>query len=239
MALADQEKIKGLSTKKLAILRRGDLQQILADTDILNCLTGKLGPYVIRHQNGKPIVSRRALHFKASKSDKAVYYRNKFASAQRFAGFINSIGILAAVWEDPDIPRYNKMIKQNVVPCDEFWPTEKNIITPNQFHFKIEEAKIAENFLTLKIDNRYTFNDSDILKVILMVYDPVNKDDRKYELIEVNPVYSVFGTQICLSDEQLLTVIKYRKSVHYIAVIKKNGDELRWSNTAAVDRCLL
>lgn len=235
MAMADQEKLSKLSEKQLSILKKGDLQEILNDTEILNCITGRLGPYVIRHQNGKSIVSRRAENFKASQSDKAVYFRHKFASAQRFASFINSIAILARVWDEPMIPRYNKMIKQNVVNCDEFWPTIKNVITPNEFHFKIEEAKITKGFLSLKLNDRYSFNDSDILKVILMVYDPVNRDDKKYELLEVNPAYSLFGTAVNLTDEQLLVCMKYRKSIHYIAVIKNDGDELRWSNTFAIE----
>jgi|GEM_PF-1356547 len=234
MAQIDSEKVKKLSAGKLAVLYKGDLQAILKDPEILSCLTGVIGPYVIRHQNGKPIISRRVRKYRPSHSRKAIYIRNKFASAQKFAKFLNNIDILAGIWRDPQVRSYNRIIKQNVVKCGEFWPTDKNVITPCDYDFRIEDARIERNFLSLKMDDQYTYRSTDILKVILMVYDPINKNDNKFEMIDVCPAFSLFGTALNLSDEQLIICMRYRKSIYYVAVIRKDGEDMKWSGTFAV-----
>lgn len=238
MALVDSDKFSKLTVDQLLLLHKGKLEEALRDPQIAGCFTGRLGPYIIRHKDGKPIVSRRAERFRASQSAAAVYHRNRFAAVQKFAAFVNTIPLISRIWKSAALEgylSYHRIIKYNVKTCGQFHPTEKNIITPQPANFNIQNADLQDNLLTLTMDQSFISREADELKVIRLLYDPVDPKDQAFRVDEifVKAYYPQFYLEP--STRQSTLSARYKSCLYYIALIRDTGTELNWSNTIAVE----
>ncbi len=94
-------------------------------------LSGKLGPYDCREQNGKTIISVRSRTIKFHPG--RVPYQKKFGHAVWLARHCNNIPLLKKIWLYSDkaaYSAYHNMISVNSEITEEGQLTERNLISP-------------------------------------------------------------------------------------------------------------
>lgn len=200
-------------------ITKEELRRLL-ETGVLKGTTGIVGPFVIRYQNGKLVISERAFYYNQSMSQKSVEGKKKFAKKVQFAQLLNNIEEVKQIWSKADLDgrfAWNRLIKYNDIKGEH--PTTANTITPSGHQFVINKTCTLGEDFKLKVHGNIAAADK--LIVILSVYDPKNEADNSFE------VFRVEGNE--LTAEQINICRKYRKYIIYSAVI--SGSE--WSNTAA------
>lgn len=195
-------------------------------------VTGIIGPFVLRYHNNKLIISDRAVVFNPSQSAGSVKMRGNFSAQSRFAGALNNIEILNAVWTGAatdGISAYHKIFKKNKIL--NLYPSASNTITP-------PEAAISNNgFCTfnkdfsININPDSKFNTNDLLLVVAVPYEPYNVSSKPFEVINLLIDASEPELSIRFDEEQSAILKKYRRYVIYSAIIRCSGDTLEWSNT--------
>jgi len=193
---------------------------------VIGHVTGIVGPFVLRYQNGKLIISDRPLLFRKSMSPAWLAERNRFSARVKFAKFLNADKCIKSAWQNAETEGYNswtKLLKHNNIRGTA--PTTKNIITPGKYHFAVGKiCSLGKDFSINRTEN-YSFNENYNLSVIIVPFDPVEKISESFE------IFSVKGSS--LSKEQMALCSRYKKYIMYTAVIKNDGSE--WSNTVAIE----
>lgn len=206
------------------------LKQLLK-SGVLGKVTGIIGPFVVRYQNGKPIVSERPLFVKKSMSTASVQGRNNFASKVKFAKFLNNIPEIREIWENPDIKgcsSYSRLIKHNNIKNT--LPTLSNIITPGKYHFNIDAVCSLDRNYNLIISRNSQTECGGTLLALIMPYNPVS---RNFEMIFVKAPAD--SDEIILREEQKEICKKYRNFIVYQTVIRKKENTVEWSNTISAE----
>lgn len=188
-------------------------------------VTGIIGPFVLRYHNGKLIISERVRVFRKSMSPAAVAGRNNFSAKIKFVKFLNSIEPIREIWKQVDVEGKNgwtKLIKHTEIKG--LHPTAKNTITPDIYHFEIEQICTLEEDLHFKIN--YCPDEQETLLILIVPYDPIGQGNP-FEILQVS------GTE--LNEDQIEICRKYRRFILFSAVIRINGNEIEWSNTAVTE----
>lgn len=200
-------------------ITKAELRRLI-ETGVLKGTTGIIGPFVIRYQNGKLVISERAFYYNNSTSRASVEGRNNFAKKVQFAQLLNNIDEVKQIWAKADLEgrfAWNRLIKYNDIRGEH--PTAANSITPAGNQIIINNlCSLTEDF---KLKTNSELNKTDNLIVVISAYDPKNEADNSFEIFRVE------GND--LSAEQIKICRKYKKYIIYSAVI--SGDE--WSNTVA------
>lgn len=194
---------------------------------VLGRITGIIGPFVLRYQNGKLVISERAIIYNKSMSEASVEVRNNFSGKVRFAQFLYNIKEIQQIWSKADIGgrrAWNRIIKYNNIKGNH--PTTNNIILPEKHQLDSDVVcTLTEDFeIDIKGD-RHSLQTDDRLIIVLVPYQPADARDEYFEMIQVE------GNT--LTYDQIKTCSRYKKYIIYTAVVSANGDT--WSNTNAVE----
>lgn len=193
------------------------------ENGVLGRVAGIVGPFVCRVWNGKQIVCERTLFYRKSMSRASVEGRRNFAAKVRFSKFLMDNKDIKEIWTKADIAgnrTWNKIIKHNNIKAD--YPTVKNMITPDNANFRIDNICTLNKDLSIKIN--YTPEAGEKMLIVVVPFDPVNNSDPAFEMLRID--------QYRLCDSQSVILRKYRKYIIYSAVIRSGGE---CSNTAAAE----
>jgi len=207
-------------------ITKEELRRLL-ERGVLGYVKGIVGPFVLRYQNGKFVVSERAIVYDKSMTEASVNGRKNFSEKVRFAQFLYNIKEIKQIWSKADIEgtrAWNKIIKYNNIKGNH--PTTNNIILPEKHQLGTGVVcTLKENYEIDIQSDEQTLHEEDKLFIILVPYDPVQRSDNDYDIMRVEGNH--------LSPEQISICSKYRKYILYAAVIKTNGKD--WSDTTAVE----
>jgi|GEM_PF-1072707 len=186
-------------------------------------VSGIVGPFVCRYWNGRQLITDRALFYRKSLSPASVEGRRNFAAKVRFAKFLMDNKDIKEIWTKADIAgtrTWNRIIKHNDVKGD--YPTAKNMITPDNGDFRIDNICTMNKDLSIKIN--YVPEAGDNLLIVVVPFDPLNNADPAFEMLRIDGYF--------LSDSHSAVIRKYRKYIIYSAVVRPNGE---CSATAAAE----
>lgn len=195
-------------------------------------VVGVIGPYVVRYNKGKRIISKRPVCFHMSMTQAAVTGRNKFAAKVKFARFLISDPIIKEIWKAADIEgrnAWNRLLKHNKITGSH--PTIKNIITPPGHYFEIDRIYSLGSDYSIKSVESISLNEDDRIYVVIVPFNPINKKDAPFEIISAGG----FEGEIKLTNDQKLICSKYKNYVCFSAAIHINGKNFEWSNTTAYE----
>lgn len=203
----------------------------LLRSGVLGKVKGIIGPYVVRYQGDRPIISRRPLIYNASKTRASVLGRKNFTSEIRFARELNSMGILKELWKQSPvkgISPYHKMIFCNKMKNG--LPSTENTITPpgNQLYYDNLCSLGADYSINIS-ENAHSEN-NDRLIILLVPYDPVHKSSPSFETIKIE-ITPPSAENIELDQSIIEVLKKYKRFLIYSAVIRIDGNLILWSNT--------
>lgn len=227
------EKTKKRLLKKIqrhAITKAELLKAVLALRPVCR-VTGKIGKWIIRWQNDRPIISRQAEVYHASQSAGCVAARNSMQSAINLAIALNKIKPLKEVWSYAKADgqnSYTKLIKHAKKNLEGSLPSGNFSITPEKNQFDITECVVYDSKGSITVHQHAA--SSDILILVMIACNPVLEGTRNFEVIKIydSPVQDAF---INLSEEQLQVCSNYQNYLLLSAVIRKNENGLTWSNT--------
>lgn len=217
-------------------LTREQMEQEVYSLFPVLCVTGKIGGWIIRWRNGKPIISRQASSYNSSQTEKSIANRNSLAAATYFASPLNKVEMLKEIWNQARVEgncAFRKIIKYNKKYFVDNHPSINNKITPGEHQLDMDAA-ISFNFAkTLKINcNSRKLNDT--LIIALVPFDPIKSGIKEFEVITLS-LSLTDDVEINLSEKQLNICKKYKKYILYSAIVRKNASEITWSNTVVTE----
>jgi len=216
-------------------ISREELRRLLK-SEPFGKVTGIIGPFVLRYKNNKLIISRRAVIYNASKSRESIKNRSKFAAETKFASALNHIPALKKIWAQADVEgvnSYHKLIKFNQMPGG--YPSLKNSITPRNHNIQYDQMCSLDQDLSIKINENASLGTIEQLVVVIVPFDPLYDSDKPFEIIHLCLSSLQQGTKICLNDEQLQLLRRYKKFIMYSALLREAGRKNHWPNTAAFE----
>lgn len=195
-------------------------------------VAGKLGPWVLRWHNGKPIISKNAV-YNISQTEASIKNRNSMSAAINFAIALNKIPALKKIWTASKAEgktSYTKLIKHCKKKLVNNLPSVYNSLTPDENQFVINEQVTFDSDKRISIN--YKSSPDETLVIVLVPFEPVNKGYKPFEVINVYDSAPVQNNVITLTDEQTAICSRYKKYILYTAVVNEN---LTWSNTTAIE----
>lgn len=230
-------KIKNIAQLKAKFdsykITKEELRRLL-QSGVLGRVTGVIGPYVVRYQGDKPIISRRPLVYNASRTRASLQVRMNFTSEIRFARALNSINILKELWKKSPvkgISAYHKMIWCNKIRKG--FPATSNVITPPDHQIFYEDLCSFNGDYSLNVSEKAQFESNDKLIIIIIPYQPVQKSLSSFEIIKLE-ISSPSGAIVQLNEVQTEILKSYKKYLIYSAVVRLKGNSTLWSNTVCV-----
>jgi len=203
---------------------------------ILREISGNLGDLVIRHVNGKTIISTRPKRPKLPQSPECAAQRNKFAACGKYAGFLNKIPALSVIWKAAKAEGqsvHNKIVKQNYQLIDIDHPGAQNTITPPHFQFRIRDVILFEDNFEIIMEEWFEPQLDDACIIIMALFDPIEPCTEKFTMTNLSPAGSM-DFILTLDEDQLRKCAEYKSFIIYIAIYRQKENEVQWSNTVAV-----
>lgn len=182
-------------------------------------LKGVVGPFSCRIHKGRQIISDRALVYNHQMTAAIAAKQTNFAARVKFSKFLMDSKDIKSIWikDTPEGKRaWNQIIKNNNITGKR--PTARNIITPENYHFRINHICSLNEDLSISVS--YVPESNEKLIMILVPYDPVDRSHSSFEMLRIE--------EKVLTDDQKDLCRKYRKFILYSAVIRSSGE---WSNT--------
>lgn len=193
-------------------------------------VTGKLGPWVLRWHKGKPIISKNA-HYNISHTEASIKNRNSMGAAINLAIGLNKIPVIKKIWTASDAEgknSYTKLIKHCKKNLINNLPLTKNKISPDDYHFEINDVVSFDGAKSIKINTECFTNET--LVIVLVPFEPMNTGVKSFEVINLSDGYPA-GEIITLTVEQLQICSNYKNYLLYSVVIRNKNNKLQWSNT--------
>lgn len=182
-------------------------------------LKGVVGPFSCRIHKGRQIISDRALVYNHQMTTAIAAKQTNFAARVKFSKFLMDNKDIKSIWikDTPEGKRaWNQIIKNNNITGKH--PSARNIITPDNYHFRINNFCSLNEDLSITVS--YIPESNEKLILILVPYNPVDNSNTSFEMLRIEGKV--------LTDEQKDVCRKYKKFILYSAVIRSNGE---WSNT--------
>jgi len=186
----------------------------------LGTIKGKVGDVVFKMRGDKSFVGNAPKKYRNSKTEGAVFNRNRFSMLNDFSSAVNSSPELKALWKisdcEGDIP-FRKIFKMNFVCAGDNFMKTTALIVPVELTFNVTEV---------------TFNDSEIIVYFNVIEHIVNLFKPPYVFMGIlqltNPVKKVSKNN---SGNRKFIIIEYRlkefnfslDKINELSFIDKNG----------------
>jgi hypothetical protein len=205
-------------------------------------LEGKVGSLVFRTFNGKKFVSLRPDEYRKSKSTKAIYEKNKFAAAVKFAKCVNSIPLVKQIWNESSqqgFTSYHKILKANLELHKTAGSHKKFSIFPVTESKLINEANLTDKEIFFVLSQ--PFEHSNKLFLTAVHGSELNgKSKFEFQLIYKNFIdyQTLVNNRISIKTEYFTDVVKEKKQSDIIylafASVKENGEVDSYTNTVTI-----
>jgi len=214
----------------MAVIRKNSQDILLRE------LSGRVGGIIIKHCNGKTYISARPRKFNVSKSPESIARRERFRTTAKFASFINRIPMISAVWKELKNEKgisYCKICKYNFHKCDGNNLSIKNVITPPHHHYRIKDIVLYEDNFEIMMEDWFQPEENDKMILIMALLDPIEKGVDVFHLMDIS-ANSLDDFKICLTNDQLRQCERYKRFIMYAAMIWQKENDIKWSNTFAM-----
>jgi len=204
---------------------------------LLKELSGRVGDIIIRHRNGKTYISARSKKYKKSRTPKNIYVRGRFKIISKFASFLYRIQLLSAIWKKAEKEgefAYQKMCGHNLDKCEGTNLSVNNIITPPHHHFRIRDIIIFDNNFEIIMGDWFQPEENDKIILIMALLEPKGQVIDEFQLMDISPG-GEDAFEITLTREQLMQCARYKRFIIYAAVSRQSENDIKWSNTFAVE----
>lgn len=209
---------------------------ILKIPDIGN-LSGKLGEYNCREQNGKTIISLRSGTIKYHSG--RVQSQRKFCHGVWLARHCNNIPLLKKIWLHSDktaYSAYHKLISVNSKISEEGQLTEKNVISPAGLKLEVRNVIREKYGIKAHLEIVDGFLSSPFHAVVVICsFIPgsrTRKGCRFYSILkEVYEDGKEFDLFFNPYPFQLDWINNYQKWIMYFTLVKDGGSRLEWTST--------
>lgn len=199
--------------------------------------SGIIGNWIVRWQNGRPVISRRPENYNTAQTSSSIASRKRFAAAVKLAKFLNGSESIKEIWSRAELDgtsSFNKIIKHNINLFEDDHPTVNNIIVPPAGKLSFNCGISFNGRDCIKIDKHH---EKDEIILILAAYEPEHKNTADFTLMQIK--LSSTDSEIRLSEQQILELGRYRKYILYSILIRKDGNVMEWSDTCSLKGKLL
>lgn len=219
-------------TKRPGITRE-ELEDFVIGFIPTGFVVGRLAGYIIRWYKGRPIVYKYSETPNISQTKKSILNRGSLGAATRFAVALNSIPELRKIWEEAPLEgncAYRKLIKFQKKKLVNNLPSVNNSLTPEYISLIADHKISFDGHSTVNIESGSDVTVDDKFIILLVPYEPINKDNAEFEIIKLWNDSAV--SEIALNEEQIATCKKYKKYILYTAVIRS---DIEYSNTLSLE----